>query len=67
MKCKVIKAPVPGLSGKTWVGQLLNLQDADAERLAIAGHLEIIEKHKASASEIKQRVAAALNKNKNKQ
>lgn len=66
MKCKVIKAPVPGLSGKTWVGQLINLQDADAERLAISGFLEIIEKHKASASAIKQRVAAALNKNKNK-
>lgn len=66
MKCKVLKAPVPGLAGKTKAGQLINLQDADAERLAISGHLEIIEKHKASASQIKERVAAALNKNKHK-
>lgn len=66
MKCKVLKAPVPGLAGKTKVGQLINLQDADAERLALGGFLQIIEKHKASASEIKERVATALNKNKHK-
>ena len=59
MRCKILKS-IPELSGTTTPGKYINLLDRDAERLAISGHVEIVEELKPSAVAIKERVQKAL-------